>query len=76
MAGQSVVGDFSATNESITTKLTGHAVSDPIVFIINGQVPTRGTFKIVVEKVTGYMKGETTIKTFGGGALEGPEFKI
>lgn len=75
---QSVVSDSSSLNASITTKLGAHVASDELSFRINGPLPSRGRFHVVVEKVTGHMKNDSTnaVYEFEGLPVIGPEFKL
>ena len=76
-SGNRWIEDVStAFGASHTTRFSGHVASEPISFIINSRVPSRGTFRIVVERVEGSMKGVATSYTLTGVALAGPEFRF
>lgn len=76
-AGSQRVEDSLMVNESHTTKLSGHVASDPITFDLNGQIPNRGTFHVVVESISGHTKSSSSASyNFGGTPLVGPDFRI
>ena len=72
------VADVSIFNEKQTVAISGHAASDDITFMINGQVPSHGDFKVIVDEISGYMKNDATktVHPFKGTPLEAPRFDI
>lgn len=76
-AGQKMYEDSSVINESHTTKLSSHVVSDPISFTINGQTPRKGVVRIVVESIKGHTSSNADVEyVIKGTPLIGPDFNI
>lgn len=75
---QSVVSDSGLINSPITTKLSLHAASDALSFQVNGNIPQRGRFHIVIDEVSGHMKSDPTnaVYKFTGTPIVGPEFTL
>jgi hypothetical protein len=78
MVGGVSVKDSTAVNEKVTVSIAGHVASDAISFILNGQIPNHGDFKVVIDGVTGHIKADASAKAypFMGMPIEGPRFDI
>lgn len=78
LAGSRWVEDSTDANVTHTTTMSGHFASEPLSFAINGQVPNKGLFYIVIDEIAGHMKADATGKTyvFMGTPISGPEFRI
>lgn len=72
------VKDVSTVNDKTSISLVGRPANTDITFLVNGSLPSKGDFKVVIDELTGYRTSDSAKKSyiFIGSPIEGPRFDI